>query len=236
MVKDRKPKTENRKLIIAVPVVEANPNRARSKWLRAARKGLWAELRLDYLSQPDLKRLFRTHPGPVIATNRLAVEGGKWSGSEAARRALLEEALARGADFVDVELAAEAAWRRDLWAGRGQAQIILSWHDFSGTPEAERLEAVLQEMLAQEADVVKIVTMAQAPEDNLLLLSLIPRARAAGREIIAFCMGPAGKWSRVAAPLVGSFLTFAPFTKKGASAPGQLTVNEMKRLWKMLKR
>ncbi len=236
MPEDRKQKTENRKLIVAVPVVEANTNRARSKWLRAARKGLWAELRLDYLSQPDLKRLFRTHPGPVIATNRLAAEGGKWTGSEAARRARLEEALARGADFVDVELAAEAAWRRDLWAGRGQAQIILSWHDFSGTPEAERLEAVLQEMLAQEVDVVKIVTLAQQPEDNLRLLSLIPRARTAGREIIAFCMGPAGKWSRVAAPLVGSFLTFAPFTKQGASAPGQLTVNEIKRLWKMLKK
>jgi 3-dehydroquinate dehydratase len=38
------------------------------------------------------------------------------------------------------------------------------------------------------------------------------------------------------APLLGSFLTFAPFTKKGASAPGQLTVNEVKRLWQMLKR
>ena len=74
-----------------------------------------------------------------------------------------------------------------------------------------------------------MVALAQEPEDNLRLLSLIPQARAAGREIIAFCMGPVGNWSRVAAPLLGSFLTFAPFTKKGASAPGQLTVNEVKR-------
>ena len=42
-----KPKSENRKLRIAVPVVETNTNRARSKYLRAARKGLWTELRLD---------------------------------------------------------------------------------------------------------------------------------------------------------------------------------------------
>ncbi len=94
----------------------------------------------------------------------------------------------------------------------------------------------MQTMLAQEADVIKMVALAQQPEDNLRLLSLIPKARAANREIIAFCMGPAGKWSRVVAPLLGSFLTFAPFTKKGASAPGQLTVNEVKKLWKMLKR
>ncbi len=238
MTENQKPKTKNQKppLRICVPVVEANTNRARSKYLRAARKGLWAELRLDYLEQPDLKRLFRSHPGPVIATNRLAAEGGKWAGSEAARRGLLEEALALGADFLDLELAADAAWRREVWERRGEAKIILSWHDFSGTPETDRLEEILQKMLAQEADVIKLVALAQAPEDNLRLLSLIPQARAAGREIIAFCMGPAGKWSRVVAPLMGSFLTFAPFTKKGASAPGQLTVNEVKRLWKMLKR
>ncbi len=235
MTDNRKQKTENRKLRIAVPVVEANTNRARSKYLRAARKGLWTELRLDYLEQPDLKRLFRSHPGPVIATNRLAAEGGKWTGRERARRALLEEALALGADFLDLELAADPDWRREVYAHRGQAQIILSWHDFSGTPDTESLEATLQKMLAQEADVIKMVALARQPEDNLRLLSLIPKAKAAGREIIAFCMGPVGKWSRITAPLLGSFLTFAPFTKKGASAPGQLTVNEVKRLWNMLK-
>jgi len=48
-------------------------------------------------------------------------------------------------------------------------------------------------------------------------------------------MGPLGKWSRVAAPLLGSFLSFAPFSKTGASAPGQLTVNDLKRAWNTLK-
>ncbi len=236
MPDNRKQKTENRKLRLCVPVVEANTNRARSKYLRAARKGLWTELRLDYLEKPDLKRLFRTHPGPVIATNRLQSEGGRWSGREAERRALLEEALALGVDFLDLELAADPAWRRELTQRRGEAKIILSWHDFSGTPDTAGLTATFQQMLAQEADVIKMVALARQPEDNLRLLSLIPQAQAAGREIIAFCMGPAGKWSRITAPLLGSFLTFAPFTKKGASAPGQLTVNEVKRLWRTLKR
>jgi 3-dehydroquinate dehydratase len=48
-------------------------------------------------------------------------------------------------------------------------------------------------------------------------------------------MGPLGKWSRIAAPLLGSFLSFAPFSKTGASAPGQLTVNDLKRVWNTLK-
>jgi 3-dehydroquinate dehydratase type I len=224
-------------LRICVPIVEATVNRARSRYQRAARKGLWTEVRLDYLEErdPDLPRLFRGLPGPVIATNRLAAEGGRWPGSEPDRRRRLEEALALGVTCLDVELAADAAWRRDVAARRGATKLILSWHDFSGTPEAARLEAVLEEMLNAEADILKLVTMARQPEDNLRLLSLIPRARAQGQEIIAFCMGPLGKWSRVAAPLLGSFLAFAPFSKPGASAPGQLTVNDLKRVWKTLK-
>jgi 3-dehydroquinate dehydratase-1 len=225
------------KLRICVPVVETTVNRARSRYQRAARKGLWAEMRLDYLEEaaPSLARLFRGLPGPVIATNRLAAQGGRWNGTEGARRNLLEEALAQGVTCLDVELAADAVWRREMAARRGPTQLILSWHDFAGTPEAARLEAVLSEMLAAEADILKLVTMAQQPADNVRILSLIARAKAHGQEIIAFCMGPLGKWSRVAAPLMGSFLTFAPFSKSGASAPGQITVNDLKRVWKTLK-
>ncbi|MFA5110309.1 MAG: type I 3-dehydroquinate dehydratase [Desulfobaccales bacterium] len=239
MIQNRTPKTENRKLSlrICVPVVEATVNRARGKYQRAARKGLWTEVRLDYLEQPDpdLARLFRGLPGPVIATNRLAAEGGRWQGAEADRRRRLEAALDLGVTCVDVELAADAAWRREIAARRGKTKLILSWHDFAGTPDQSHLDAVLAEMLAAEADILKLVTMAREPEDNLRVLGLIPPILAQGKDVIAFCMGPLGKWSRLVAPLLGSFLTFAPFSKSGASAPGQLTVNDVKRLWKTLK-
>lgn len=231
---NRKPKTAN-PLRICVPVVETTVNRARGLYLRAARRGLWTEMRLDYLEKPDLPRLFRTRPGPVIATNRRVEEDGRWPGTEAERLALLEQCLDYGVDYLDVELAADAVWRGSLKDRRGNSGIILSWHDFDGTPEAGRLEDLLEEMLAAPAQVVKIVTLARQPEDNLRVLSLITRAKARGREIIAFCMGSAGKWSRVVASLLGSFLTFAPFSLKGASAPGQLTVNELHRLWRVLK-
>jgi len=239
MVNNRKPKTENRKppLRICVPVVEATVNRARGRYQRAARKGLWTEVRLDYLEEPapSLARLFRTLPGPVIATNRLAAEGGRWTGTEVDRLGLLAEALNLGVTCLDLELAADASFRREVWERRGKTRLILSWHDFTGTPDAARLEAVLEEMLAAESDVIKMVAMAREPADNLRLLSLIPRAQAHGKDVIAFCMGPLGKWSRIAAPLLGSWLTFAPISKQGASASGQLTVNDLKRVWNTLK-
>jgi 3-dehydroquinate dehydratase type I len=239
MTENQKPKTKNQKplLRICVPVVEATVNRARGKYQRATRKGLWTEIRLDYLEEPtpNLQKLFRTLPGPVIATNRLAAEGGRWQGEEADRLKLLAEALALKVTCLDVELAADASFRRELAARREKTKLILSWHDFTGTPETARLESVLAEMLATDADILKLVTLARQPEDNVRMLSLIPQAKAQGKEIIAFCMGPLGKWSRLAAILMGSFLTFAPFSKSGASAPGQLTVNDLKKMWRTLK-
>lgn len=228
--------TPDTPLRLCVPIVEATPARARNLYMRAARKRLWAEVRLDYLEKPVLKRLFRTLPGPVIATNRPRAEGGRWTGSEADRLALLEEALSYGVQAIDVEFSADAAWRRDLFARRGPTRLILSWHDFTGTPEEAQLEETFAALLAQEADILKVVTTARTPEDNLRILALIPRARAAGKEIIAFCMGPLGKWSRLATIFLGGFLTFAPFSENQASAPGQITANDMRRLWRLLRR
>jgi 3-dehydroquinate dehydratase type I len=236
---ERKTKNEKRKTLlrICVPVVEPTINRARGRYQRAARKGLWTEVRLDYLKEPapNLPKLFRTLPGPVIATNRRAAEGGSWQDSESDRLKLLSEALALKVTCLDVELATDAIFRRELAAKREKTKLILSWHNFAGTPDAPRLEAVLEKMLAADMDIVKLVTMARQPEDNVRMLSLIPKVQALGKEIIAFCMGPLGKWSRVAAPLMGSFLTFAPFSTSGASAPGQLTVNDLKKVWRTLK-
>src|SRR3989339_941351 len=100
MIENQNPKPENITplLRICVPVVEATVNRVRSKYQRAARKGLWTEIRLDYLEEPapDLQKLFRSLPGPVIVTNRLAAEGGRWQGNEAGRLALLAAALNLG--------------------------------------------------------------------------------------------------------------------------------------------
>jgi 3-dehydroquinate dehydratase I len=191
---------------------------------------------MDYLVRPELKRLFRSLPGPLIATNRPPSEGGRWTGSDADRRALLEDALSYGVHALDVEFSTDAAWRREIYSRRGKTRLILSWHDFAGTPDDNQLEKHLTAMLAAEADILKMVTQAQTPEDNLRLLALIPRARAAGKDIIAFCMGPLGKWSRLATVFLGGFLTFAPINPQQASAPGQVTVSEMRRIWKLLRK
>ncbi|MHC4532194.1 MAG: shikimate dehydrogenase, partial [Planctomycetota bacterium] len=56
--------------------------------------------------------------------------------------------------------------------------------------------------------------------------------RQSGGERIAFCMGQAGLISRIIAKKLGSLVTFASIDDKSATAPGQLTVEELKETYR----
>lgn len=219
---------------ICIPVVATDNDAAAQSLARIHDLGYLAELRLDYLVRPDVARLLASPRGPLIVTNRLPQEGGRWQGDERERQGLLEEAVALGADYVDVEFNAEPLWRRDLLAGRGHTRIILSWHDFQGTSTPYRLADTMLAMTELGADIIKMVVYAHHPPDCLALLALIPAALERGQDIIAFSMGPAGKYSRVIAPLMGGYLTFAVLEAGQESAPGQLTVQELLSCWEIL--
>jgi shikimate dehydrogenase len=108
-----------------------------------------------------------------------------------------------------------------------RTKVIISYHDFRKTPSFKTLKDIFHDSMESGASVAKIVTLARSPEDNFTVLSLIPYARNMRKDIIAFCMGEEGRESRVIAPLIGSYLSFASLNEGLASAPGQLTVGEM---------
>src|SRR5688572_8534983 len=61
------------------------------------------ELRLDSVSDPDVARALAGRRRPVVITCRPRWEGGGFNGSEEERRHILADALALGAEYVDIE-------------------------------------------------------------------------------------------------------------------------------------
>src|SRR5690242_15911347 len=74
----------------------------------AAREADLVELRLDTVTEPDVRGALAGRSRPVIVTCRPRWEGGQFSGSEEERLRILAEALDAGAEFVDVEWKADA--------------------------------------------------------------------------------------------------------------------------------
>jgi 3-dehydroquinate dehydratase type I len=219
---------------ICVPVIETTVPKALHVIKKAHQVADLIELRLDYLRDPQWPSLLVDSPLPVIVTHRRKEEGGRYQGDEKKRIALLKEAVELGARYVDVELRSDRSKIQTLIERKKGTEIILSFHDFRGTPPFRALRGLVDRMIRMGGDIVKIVTFAEKWEDNGKTLLLIPYALERGKRIVTFCMGKKGKMSRVFSPMMGSAWTYAPLAGSRASAPGQLTVTELKDLWKRL--
>ncbi|MCG6533342.1 MAG: type I 3-dehydroquinate dehydratase, partial [Syntrophales bacterium LBB04] len=190
------------------------------------------ELRIDGIRRVNIKKLLAHKRGEILITNRSQGEGGFFLGGEQDRVALLIQAVASGADYVDVEMRTEAPLidklKEKIKTLQADTRLILSYHNFEKTPGHKELRKKLDEGRKAGADIVKIVPYARVMADNLKVLSLIPYAQKKGLKVIAFCMGEKGKLSRIMAPLLGSYLTYASWAKGMESAPGQMTGKELR--------
>ena len=188
------------------------------------------ELRIDLLDTDarhvlaELKKLGL----PVIITNRMKQEGGAWAGSEYERiRTLLS--LMPLADAVDIELCAE---ERDTVVKKAKSAgktVIISAHDFLGTPELDVMVGIIRESFEAGADIAKLAVMPQSFEDVLRLFELTLHSK---EQVCTIAMGDIGKHSRVIAPVYGSVMTYGYVNKP--TAPGQLRVDELKSILKLL--
>ena len=203
--------------------------RARHKRMIAEHQQLVAEgaqlveLRVDYIGRAvSLKRLIDDRPGPVVITARRRDDGGRWMKSEEERLMLLRSAIACGVEYADIE--ADVASRIPRY---GKTKRIISYHDFSGTPDhLEELHAAMSE---EDADIVKIATMANSFHDNVRMLELVRNAKI---PTIGICMGEIGMVTRILAGSVGSPFTYATFSVDKTIAPGQLNWKEMNDLYR----
>lgn len=181
------------------------------------------ELRVDCIQgEVQVRRLLKDRPCPAIITCRRPADGGHWERSEEAREMLLRTAIVEGADYVDLEDDVADRIRR-----YGTTKRIVSHHDFSRTPAD--LPALHARLAALDADIVKIATMANHPDDNLRMLDIVRSSRV---PTVGICMGDIGVPTRVLAGRAGAPFTFATFNDDRVLAPGQIGWRQMRDLYR----
>ncbi|HTZ39447.1 MAG TPA: type I 3-dehydroquinate dehydratase [Syntrophales bacterium] len=224
--------------MICISIVPATNEEALTLLGRALPLSDLVELRIDRIEKPDLPVLLHDGKERILVTNRCRDEGGFFASCENKRMALLHEAVELGARLVDIEARTGARAVGDLAgairAKGGKTRLIVSHHDMKGTPTRRTLERRLKACRLLGADIAKVVTMANTVEDNLRVLEIIPQALRLRQDIVAFCMGQKGRLSRVAAPLLGSSISYASLEEGAGSAPGQLTADRMRNILEIL--
>ena len=195
----------------------------------------YVEIRFDFLKPDSLPAALNAATGikdRTVYTLRPKSEGGMFAGSEENRLYWLYRLVEQEPMLVDVEL--DTLKKNDELAdfleGK-KSPLLVSWHDFEKTPPSDFIADLLSEMRTY-SNYVKIVPTAQSVEDSLRLLELYETA--IGLSPIFFAMGDAGVISRVLCNIIGN----APFTYASLEkivAPGQLTVQQMKKLYNMMR-
>jgi len=221
---------------VCAAVTGSDPNEMAERAEALVRDNSFLEFRLDYLSKPGmaiprLKRLLDSHLGTiVIATCRRAASGGKFRGSIASQLDILGKAAAAGCQLVDVELQTAAKCKPEqLQKLRGRAGLILSFHDFRAT---KKLDETLQKMLAYPADFYKVVSTATNLADNVTMIKFLAR-EGDRHSMVGMCMGEQGVISRVLGVRAGSVFTFASAGAGQETAPGQITAQELRSVYRI---
>jgi len=219
---------------VAVIGTEANQIAEKAEFL--VRDNPFLEFRLDYLSKPGLalpriKRFLESHPGTmVIATCRRAVSGGKFRGSIDSQLDLLGKAAAAGCQLLDVELQTASKCKpAQMQKLRTRAALILSFLDFRAT---RKLDETLAKMLAYSADFYKVVSTATTLADNIAMIKFLAR-QGDRHSLVGMCMGEQGIISRVLGVRAGSVFTFASAVAGEETAPGQVTAQELRNVYRI---
>lgn len=165
------------------------------------------ELRVDGVTDLDVAGALAGRTRPVIFTCRASWEGGRFEGDEAQRQRLYAQAVAHGAEYVDIERRAD--WRPETAGTR--TRRVISDHDFAGVPDdlADRLRV----MRAEGADVVKVAVQTPTVREALRLRGLA----GGGTATVVIGMGAAGQVTRLLPAHFGSCWTYG-----GDAAPGQV--------------
>ena len=192
------------------------------------------EFRLDYLPNPmdgvnALPRFLEKNPEcTVLATCRRHQNHGKFDGSIGEQIRILEAAVDAGAEAVDVEIESAENAIEKLETLRSTSKLVLSYHNFEGTPA---LEPIFKRMSKIAAYAYKIVTMARKPSDAHKMLAL---AKAHPREkLVVLAMGEPGFSTRVLAPSFGGLYTYAAPNAAEGTANGQVSARMLRHLYRV---
>jgi 3-dehydroquinate dehydratase/shikimate dehydrogenase len=221
---------------VCVAVIGSDPVVMTEKAEFLVRDNPFLEFRLDYLSNPALalpriKRFLESHPGTVaIATCRRTASGGKFKGSIVSQLGLLAKAAASGCQLIDVELQTATKCKPDqLQKLRTRAGLILSFHDFRAT---KNLDDTLEKMRAYPADFYKVVGTATTLSDNVSMIKFLAK-QGDRNSLVGMSMGEQGIISRVLGVRAGSVFTFASATVGEETAPGQVTAQDLRNVYRI---
>ena len=217
-----------------VSVAENTPTKTKKILKIALSKSDYAEVRFDFLKReqiPETLEIIKKELNKTVCTLRPKTEGGKFSGNEKERIAILKLIAEYNPFLLDVEFNTLKR-NGDLvkYLKSTKTKLLVSWHDFKKTPNSSELKKKISQM-GKFSSNVKIVCTAKSTDDSTRMLELY--SKKGKTNLISFAMGDYGRISRILCLYLGSPYTYVSLGK--AVAPGQFSIDEVKKITNLKK-
>jgi 3-dehydroquinate dehydratase type I len=198
-------------------------------------KADFIEVRLDDLeTNLNLGDLSASTKIPLIATNKMLSENGSFTGTSTQRHQTLINAAKNGFRYVDLDLSVTGLEKQIADLKAFGVKVIVSFHKFDCAFSSQEMQDILNKEIHSGADVCKIIGTAKQVQDNLTVLNFVSE-NSVKTQLVSFCMGEYGRISRLLSPAFGAFFTFAALEQGSETAPGQISINEMKTAYSLLR-
>ena len=217
-----------------VSIAEKTPTKIKQVLKIALKKSDYVEVRLDFLKIeqiPEALETIQNDLNKIVCTLRPKTEGGKFSGNEKERIAIIKLIAEYSPFLLDIEyntLKKNTSLVKYLKSTK--TKLLVSWHDFKKTPSTLELKKKLNQMSKFSSN-VKIVSTAKSTNDSTRMLELY--SKKGKNNLISFAMGDFGRISRILCLYLGSPYTYVSLGK--AIAPGQFSVDEIKKITNLKK-
>lgn len=170
-------------------------------------------------NENDLKKVFSIKKKPIIYKTEPKLKN-------------LEKILKYKPEYIDIDINLEKTIIKKIKNAAPKMEIIMSFHNFKGTPKDNELNKIVRKMIQKGADIVKIAGYAGDFSDSLRMLNFLEKLSRKKIKAICLCMGENGKITRTVGHIMGNYLTYAPLRLEGKTADGQISLSELKKIIK----
>jgi 3-dehydroquinate dehydratase-1 len=192
-------------------------------------------------AQDDCLDLMAEKKIPILYTFRDFSEGGACADADSAFR---EDAILSAIDhpavaYVDIEARQSEKMIKTVRKAlhRQDKQLILSYHNFKKALKPKAFKQKLYDIAEKNPDVIKIAMQADSKADILQssygILHFLKKSHWQ-KPIIFIMMGTCGRLLRIAPEYFGGSLTYAALSEAAATAPGQLSPDQIRQFRKDL--
>ena len=219
-----------------IPLRECSGDRLIARMMEVEKEYQFFEVWLDYVKHDELgnaleqlSRLSERYPFRFLFLTRRDMLCEPLIPLD--QRYQLLERLSSLPVFIDLDIGSQEQELQFFSRSKSQAELITSFHHYDTTPVDMELREILSKMEAFTPAIVKLSTYCQTIGDAVRLVQLSIELTEQKKRHVILGMGDCGKLTRIALPLCGGEMIFAPLRHEDASAPGQLTLDQLTQIY-----